>query len=128
MWRTLLLALWLPIGVMALAAFRVVFDPGFAAGPPAFTALPAMVMGLALTWPAGIPLTLALQRLRPRSQRLTYACAALLCPLSAAAATVGGLFGPIGIWAYAGVVSLPAWLALGMLAGFARRRAGGQAA
>jgi hypothetical protein len=31
------------------------------------------------------------------------------------AATIGGLFGPIGIWIYAGIVSLPAWLALWFL-------------
>ena len=123
MWRTLLLSAWLPIGMVVLTAFRLAFDPGFAPGQAVVMALPAMVVGLALTWPAGIPLTLALGRLHPRSRPLALACAAVLCPLSVAAVTVGGLFGPIGIWAYAGVVSLPAWLALGLLAGIERLRA-----
>ena len=126
--RTLLLSSWLPLGMVALAVLRLAFDPGFAAVPAAIMALPAMAMGLALTWPAGIPLTLALERLHPRSRPLAVACAAVLCPLSVAAVTIGGLFGPIGIWAYAGIVSLPAWLALGLLVGLERRRAGRQAA
>ncbi len=121
--RTLLLSSWLPLGMVVLTALRLAFDPGFAAGPAALMALPAMVMGLAFTWPAGIPLTLALERLYPRSQPLAFVCVAVLCPLSVAAVTIGGLFGPIGIWAYAGIVSLPAWLALGLLVGFARLRA-----
>ncbi len=125
--RTLLLSAWLPIGMVVLALLRLAFDPGFAPGPAAVTALPAMVMGLAFTWPAGIPLTLALERLHPRSLPLTVVCAAVLCPLSVAAVTVGGLFGPIGIWAYASFVSLPAWLSLGLLAGIERLRATRQA-
>lgn len=123
MWRTLLLSAWLPIGMVVLGLLRLAFDPGMAPGPAAVMALPAMVVGLAFTWPAGIPLTLALERLHPRSRPLALACAAVLCPLSVAAVTIGGLFGPIGIWAYAGIVSLPAWLVLGLLAGFARPRA-----
>ena len=123
MWRTLLLSAWLPIGIVVLAALRLAFDPGSPAGPAGVMVLPAMVMGLASTWPAGIPLTLALERLHPRSRPLALACAGVLCPLSVAAVTIGGLFGPIGIWAYAGIVSLPAWLALGLFIGFARLRA-----
>ena len=125
--RTLLLSAWLPIGMVVLTLLRLAFDPGFAPGPAAVMALPAMVMGLAFTWPAGIPLTLALELLHPRSRPLAVVCAAVLCPLSVAAVTVGGLFGPIGIWAYAGIVSLPAWLSLGLLAGLERLRATRQA-
>ena len=62
-----------------------------------------------------------------RSRPLAVVCGTVLCPLSVAAVTVGGLFGPIGIWAYAGIVSLPAWLALGLLAGIERLRAARQA-
>ena len=45
----------------------------------------------------------------------TYACAAVLGPLTAAAATVGGVFGPIAVWIYASVLSLPSWLVLWLL-------------
>ena len=126
--RTLLRSAWLPLGMVVLALLRFAFDPGVARGPEAVAALPAMAMGLAFTWPAGIPLTLALERLHPRSRALALACGAALCPLSVAAVTVGGLFGPIGIWAYAGIVSLPAWLAFGLLVGLARLRARRRAA
>ena len=70
-----------------------------------------------------IPLTRALERLHPVSRPATYACAAVLCPLSVGAATIGGLFGPPGIWISAGIVSLPAWLVLWLLRRRARRLA-----
>ena len=101
-----MLSLWLPIGVLVASLFR------FDLQPSSLFSLPAMILGLVMAWPGGIPLTLALRRLHHHSRPLTYGCAAVLCPLSVGAATVGGLFGPIGIWIYAGVVSLPAWLVL----------------
>ena len=118
-----MLSLWLPLGVFGISLLRLGFDPGVSAGPgQTLLALPAMFIGLVFAWPGGIPLTMALQRLYPRSRPLAYGCAAVLCPLSAAAATVGGLFGPLGIWIYAGIVSLPAWLVLGSVRWLARRR------
>ena len=118
-----MLSLWLPLGVFAISLLRFGFDPGVSAGPARMlVALPAMVIGLVFAGPGGIPLTMALQRLYPRSRPLAYGCAAVLCPLSAAAATIGGLFGPVGIWIYAGIVSLPAWLVLGSVRWLARRR------
>ena len=95
---------------------RFGFDPSFSTGfVPMLFSLPAMVFGLVFAWPGGIPLTRALERLHPVSRPATYACAAVLCPLSVGAATIGGLFGPPGIWIYAGIVSLPAWLVLWLL-------------
>ena len=128
--RTLFLSLWLPIGVVLLAVIRfgAVSPEGLV---PMLFSLPAMVIGLAFAWPGGIPLTLALQRLHAHSRPATIACAAVLCPLTVGAATVGGLFGPLGIWIYAGIVSLPAWLVLWFLQRRARRPAapaGGQPA
>ncbi len=67
------------------------------------------------TWPAGIPLTLAVRRLYPRSQAAAYGCAAVLGPLTTAAATAGGLLGPIAVWIYAAILSLPAWFLLWVL-------------
>ena len=122
--RTLKLSLWLPLGVGVLSVIRFGFDPSV---PTDFVSLlfslPAMVFGLVFAWPGGIPLTRALERLHPVSRPATYACAAVLGPLSVAAATIGGLFGPPGIWIYAGIVSLPAWLVLWSLRWRARRRA-----
>ena len=122
--RTLKLSLWLPIGVVVLSVIRFGFDPSFSTGfVPMLFSLPAMVFGLVFAWPGGIPLTRALERLHPVSRPATYACAAVLCPLSVGAATIGGLFGPPGIWIYAGIVSLPAWLVLWLLRWRARRLA-----
>ena len=119
-----LLSLWLPIGVVVLSVIRFGFDPSFSTGfVPMLFSLPAMVFGLVFAWPGGIPLTRALERLHPVSRPATYACAAVLCPLSVGAATIGGLFGPPGIWIYAGIVSLPAWLVLWLLRWRARRLA-----
>ena len=125
--RTLKLSLWLPLGVLVLSVIRFGLDPGFAPGiVQTLVSVPAMIIGLAFTWPGGIPLTRALERLYPLSRPATYVCAAVLCPLTVGAATVGGLFGPPGIWIYAGIVSLPAWLVLALLKWRARR--GGHAA
>ena len=93
--RTLKLSLWLPIGVVVLSVIRFGFDPSFSTGfVPMLFSLPAMVFGLVFAWPGGIPLTRALERLHLVSRPATYACAAVLCPLSVGAATIGGLFGP----------------------------------
>ncbi|MCY4599066.1 MAG: hypothetical protein OXF27_04010 [Acidobacteria bacterium] len=125
--RTLFLSLWLPIGVVILSVLRFGRDPGLSAGlVPMLFSLPAMVFGLAFAWPGGIPLTRALERLYPLSRPVTYACAAVLAPITVGAATIGGLLGPIGIWIYAGIVSLPAWLVLWFLQ--RRARAAGEAA
>ena len=111
--RTLLLSLWLPLAVAARAVVR--FGPGAVLEP---TPLMAMAVGtlFVFTWPAGIPLTAAVRRLHARSPRAAYACAAVLGPLTTAAATIGGLLGPIAVWLYALVLSVPAWLVLWLLA------------
>ncbi len=121
--RTLLLSLWLPAGMVVLALVRFVFEPGFGGeGPAALMAVPAMFLGLVLAWPGAIPLTMALRRLYPLSRPLTYTFATVLGPLTVLGATVGGLFGPIGIWIYAGVFSVPAWLTVWLFALISRRR------
>ncbi|MCY4028285.1 MAG: hypothetical protein OXH75_18475 [Acidobacteria bacterium] len=115
MTRTLLLSLWLPLAVAAQAMVR--FGPGTVLEP---TPAPLMAMAIGtlfvFTWPAGIPLTAAVRRLHARSPRAAYACAAVLGPLTTAAATIGGLLGPIAVWLYALVLSVPAWLVLWLLA------------
>jgi len=68
------------------------------------------------TTPAGIPLTAAVFLLYRRTRATAVILAALCVPLTAVAATVGGLFGPIGITIYSAVCSLPAWLTLGTVA------------
>ena len=115
MGRTLLLSLWLPLAVAAQAFLRFGFSGLPAPAMPAPMIAAAIVPLFLFTWPAGIPLTLAVRRLYPRSRTAAYGCAAVLGPLTTAAATVGGLLGPIAVWIYAAVLSLPAWLVLWVL-------------
>ena len=114
--RTLTLSLWLPIGVLVASLLRFDLQPSM------LFSLPAMILGLVMAWPGGIPLTLALRLLHHHSRPLAYGCAAVLCPLSVGAATVGGLFGPIGIWIYTAIISLPAWLVLWLVTRLRRWR------
>ncbi len=83
-----------------------------------------------LGWPSGIPLTLAILLLHRRARLLAYVCAVVLAPFSVLAFILGGLLGEIGVLAYAVVVSLPAWIALGIVALLQSRRpeAAGRAA
>ena len=124
--RTLLLALWLPLAVAAQAALRFGLG-GLERMPPAMI---AMVFGtlFVFTWPAAIPLTVAVRRLHARSREAAYVCAAVLGPLTAAAATVSGVLGPIAVWAFAAVLSGPAWLVLWLVARRRPRPAAGETA
>ena len=120
MGRTLLLSLWLPLVVAAQAFLRF----GFSAmpAPPMPGSMAAAIVSLfVFTWPAGIPLTAAVRRLYPMSQAAACGCAAALGPLTAYAATAGGLLWPIAVWIYAAILSLPAWFVLWLLRRQARR-------
>ena len=121
--RTLLLSLWLPLAVSAQALVRFGFNPGPVPPMPGPMMAAAIVPLFVFAWPAGIPLTAAVRRLYPRSRLAAYGCAAVLGPLTTLAATVGGLLGPIAVWIYAAVLSLPAWLVLWVLSSRRRRSA-----
>lgn len=115
MGRTLLLSLWLPLAVVAQAVVRFGFSAIPAPAMPAPMMAAAMVPLFVFAWPAGIPLTMAVRRLHQRDRVAAYGCAAVLGPLTTAAATVGGLLGPVAVWLYAAVLSLPAWFVLWVL-------------
>ena len=108
--RTIIFSLWLP--VLVLAASFVRFGFGAPADGPG---LIGILMLIALTWPAAIPLTVAIRLINGRAPVLSYVCALLLGLGSAYMATVGGLLGPVGVVVYTIVASLPAWIVLGIL-------------
>ena len=108
--RTIIFSLWLPILVLAAAFVRFGFEAP-ADGP----GLVGILMLFALTWPAAIPLTLAVRLINRRAPVLSYVCALVLGLGSAYMATVGGLLGPVGVIVYTIVASLPAWIVLGIL-------------
>ena len=107
---SILLSIWLPILVIAVAFAR--FGPDFITGGPG---LQQYLILFALAWPAAIPLTLGVVLLHKRSHVAAYACALVLGILSILAATVGGALGPAGVLGYTILFSAPAWIVLGIL-------------
>ena len=120
--RLLPICLWLPLAILVLSVIRFGGLPTDASlGGP--LAVGAMVGSMVLfTWIAAIPLTVALALLYRRARIVAYVCGAVLAPITVFGALLGGLFGPIGIVAYALVFSAPAWIALGIAALIQRDR------
>lgn len=113
--------LWLPGGVLALAAVR--FAPGAEPGPwlaQALTSAPSLAP-VAL---CGLPLALGCRWLRRLGHRRSaWAAGIVLGTVTVPAATVAGLLGPLAIAASATVLSLPVWAAASWLAWRRRRKA-----
>ena len=99
--------LWLPGGVMALAAVR--FAPAAEFGAwlaQALMSAPSLVP----VAPRGLPLALGCRRLwRLGHRRSAWAAGIVLGTLTVPAATLAGLLGPLDIAAYATVLALPVW-------------------
>lgn len=111
----LLALLWLPAGVLATAVAR--FGAGTGPETEAFTWITMSLQSLIFVAPCGLPLALACRWL----WRLGYGRAAWttgigLGAVTVAASLVAGLLGPIGILAYALVLSSPVWIAAWWLA------------
>ena len=121
--RTVLFALWLPVAVLVVSLLRFGFEGMVTMDATSFLQL--VILG----WPSGIPLTLAVLLLHRRVQLPAYVCAIVLAPLSVLAFILGGLLGPL-VLVYVLIVSLPAWVALGVVALLQSRRspAAGRAA
>jgi len=120
--QLLVFPLWLPLAILVVSAIRfATLSPGEEVWGLASAAAMIALMVL-FAWIAAFPLTLAVTFLHRRVRVLAYVCAAVLAPLTVYGAVIGGLFGPIGIVAYPLVLSLPAWIALGITVLVQRRR------
>lgn len=120
--RILVLPLWLPLAILVVSVLRfggLPSDADIGGMPNAGVMIGSMVL---FTWIAALPLTLAVTFLYRRVRVLAYALGAVLAPLTVFGVLIGGLFGPIGIVAYALVFSAPAWIALGITALIQRNR------
>ena len=113
-WRFWVLALlWLPAGVVAVAAGRFGEDGGSAVElAMGLLMVPMMVVSLVPVAPCGLPLALGCRQL----WRLGYRRAAWMAGIGLGAATVvaslvAGLLGPVAIAVYAAVLSMPVWIA-----------------
>ena len=119
--RTLLLSIWLPVSVLVLFVLRFGIEILTGSNAIGFhisqigTLFLQIGMLFLVAWPCGIPLMVALQKIFRRSRITAYILGVFLIPISALAATVGGLLGPLGILGYVAFVSIPAWIALGVL-------------
>ncbi len=113
--------LWLPAGIMATAAVRFPPEAGPMTEPAMWiTAAVMSVQSLVFVAPCGLPLALACRRVwRLGHARAAWAAGVGLGAITVAASLVAGLLGPIGILAYALVLSAPVWIAAWWLA---RRR------
>ena len=105
--------LWLPAGVAAQAAVRIL-PGGGAPADPGMWILGAPMAGatLAMLAPCGLPLALGCRRL----WRLGYRRGAWWAGIALGAMTVGasvfaGLLGPVAVAVCAAIFGLPAWVA-----------------
>lgn len=102
----LLALLWLPLGVVATAVVR-----GF--GLPLE---PQAWLSLVVVAPCGLPLAFAWSSIHGLGYRRTAgSVCGVLAIATVALSLVAGLLGPIGIAAYAIVLSLPAWVLYAIL-------------
>lgn len=100
----LLTLLWLPFGMLLVTAAR---------GFPLFIE-PQAWLGLIFLAPFGLPLGLACRGLhRGRHPAVAWAIFIVFAPVTVLAVLMGGLFGFVGIAAYAVAASLPAWAVYG---------------
>ena len=120
--RLLVLPLWLPLAILVVTAIRfATLSPGSeSSGMPNAAVMIALMVLFA--WIAAIPLTLAVAFLHRRVRVVAYVCGAVLVPLTVYGAVIGGLFGPVGVVLYPLVLSLPAWIALGITTFIQRNR------
>lgn len=96
----LLALLWLPLGLILLTAAR-----GFSL--PIDQQAWLSLVGVA---PFGLPLALACRGLRRIGHRVAaWRTFIVFAPVTVLSVLTGGLFGPLGIAAYAVVASFPAW-------------------
>ena len=112
-----LAVLWLPAGVAAQAAIRFGAGAGAPWSPDRGAELLTAAGSLALVAPCGLPLALGCRRLwRLGHRRAAWGAGIGLGAVTIAATVVAGLLGPVAIFAYAVVLSLPVWIAWWWLA------------
>ena len=113
--------LWLPVGVILTTFVR--FGEQFA-NPMMWLGLLANLGSLIFVAPCGLPLAFACRRLwRSGYREAAWATMVGLGIVTVVATLLAGLLGPIAIAVYAIILSLPVWLAVGIVSLVQRRRA-----
>ena len=113
--------LWLPVGVILTTVVR--FGEQFAS-PMMWLGMLANLGSLIVVAPCGLPLALACRRLwRSGYREAAWVTMVGLGIVTVVATLLAGLLGPIAIAVYAIILSLPVWLAVGIVSLVQRRRA-----
>ena len=109
----LLAPLWLPAGIVASAIVRIVGGPEPLADQAMWTPMVLMAaQSLIFVAPCGLPLALASRWLwRLGYRRAAWSAGVGLGAVTVLSSLIAGLLGPLGIAAYAAILSLPVWLA-----------------
>ncbi len=109
----LLAPLWLPAGIVASAIVRIVGGPEPLAAQAMWTPMVLMAaQSLIFVAPRGLPLALASRWLwRLGYRRAAWSAGVGLGAVTVLSSLIAGLLGPLGIAAYAAILSLPVWLA-----------------
>ena len=113
--------MWLPVGVILTTFVR--FGEQFA-NPMMWLGMLANLGSLIFVAPCGLPLAFACRRLwRSGYREAAWVTMVGLGLVTVVATLLAGLLGPIAIAVYAIVLSLPVWLAVGIVSLVQRRRA-----
>jgi len=114
--KTFLISVWLPITVVLISTSRLFLSGGFQdprLGP--LLGVENIILLLIMTWPCGVPLTIAIRKTLRRNRIAACILTVILVTISGFFVLIGGLFGPFGIAAYALAASVPAWIVLGII-------------
>ena len=109
--KTFLYSIWVPISVVVLYLIRfgmMSLDTNLSM-PDLYEDASSYLM-LLISWPFGMSITLAFQKLFRQAPKTAIFTIVVFAPLCALAVTVGGLLGPVGVAAFTIFISLPVWL------------------
>ena len=109
--RIFLFSVWVPLSVVALYMIRFgILATGLDQSPVHLPTDVGSYLGLLVAWVCGMSITLAFKKLFGVKPKTGIFMVIIFAPLTAFAATVGGLLGAPGVAVYTLVVSLPVWM------------------
>lgn len=120
--KTFLYSVWVPVSVVVLYLIRFgLMGFELSASAPFLPRDISSYLILLVSWPCGMPLTYAFQKLFRQNRKTAFFSVVIFAPLCGLAATIGGLLGPAGVAINTLIVSLPVWLIYFIIKGFSQR-------
>ena len=109
--RLFLISAWVPISILVLYVIRFgMFSLDTGVAMPRFDVGASSYLIMLVSWPCGMSITLAFQKMLRLERKPALLLIVIFAPLTAFAATVGGLLGAVGVAALTLMMSLPVWL------------------